>query len=144
EARGPVPAEAADVAQPRRALEPAAWSEVAFPHHANGPLSSPSRLVGLLAERAGQAPAETQEPAEMDEPLTRFEATGRGEGSRAATGIEEEVPGLELSLPGRGRVIGTLVHFAISQDWSPDDHERLADRKSTRLNSSHVKISHAV
>ncbi len=125
EARGPVPAEAADVAQPRRALEPAAWSEVAFPHHANGPLSSPSRLVGLLAERAGQAPAETQEPAEMDEPLTRFEATGRGEGSRAATGIEDEVPGLELSLPGRGRVIGTLVHFAISQDWSPDDHERL-------------------
>src|SRR5690606_28900487 len=28
-------------------------------------------------------------------------------------------------LPGRGRVIGTLVHFAISQDWGADDDEPL-------------------
>src|SRR5690606_39897754 len=36
-------------------------------------------------------------------------------------------------------VRGALVHVAVA-----GEHERAADRKSTRLNSSHVKISYAV
>lgn len=31
----------------------------------------------------------------------------------------------EPSLPGRGAVVGTLVHFAIGRDWHPDDPEHL-------------------
>ncbi|HEX7000644.1 MAG TPA: UvrD-helicase domain-containing protein [Trueperaceae bacterium] len=125
EAHGPVPLAATVAGEPRATLAPAEWSEVTFPHHVNGPLSSPSRLVDLLAERSnpGQGPADVTGPVELDEPLTRFEAIRSGEETHEAGVVErdEPAPGLDLSLPGRGRVIGTLVHFAISQDWSPDD-----------------------
>src|SRR5690606_41938992 len=40
------------------------------------------------------------------------------------------------------RLIGTLAAYHLDADFYSDDHRR--DRKSTRLNSSHVKISYAV
>ncbi|HZW28461.1 MAG TPA: 3'-5' exonuclease, partial [Trueperaceae bacterium] len=63
------------------------------------------------------------------EPLTRFEALGLGDGQTLAaadTGDDATLAvagghsAYHLDLPGRGRVVGTLVHFAISQDWAPD------------------------
>ena len=103
-------------------LESAAWSEAAFSHHTYGPLSSPSRLVDLLAQQ-GAMQATQSEP---DEPLTRHEASGTGDdlGLSSAEPDDSEA-GVHLVLPGRGRVVGTLVHFAISQDWEPDDYDRL-------------------
>lgn len=106
------------------ALERAAWSGSSFEHHPHGPLSSPSRLVDLLGG-----------PTEVTEPLTRFEATGTGDDVHdwSPDADDDEAASVHLFLPGRGRVVGTLVHFAISQDWSPDDGARLESLRSQEV-----------
>jgi hypothetical protein len=99
-----------------------------FEHHPYEPLSSPSRLVGLLAEAAESA-AEAE--SEATEPLTAGEfGLGFEQGwqpGEAEDAVGAGAPGSAAvgDLPGRGRVIGTLVHFAISQDWGADDDELL-------------------
>ncbi|HZJ10051.1 MAG TPA: 3'-5' exonuclease, partial [Trueperaceae bacterium] len=121
---------------PRIGLPSSPWVERRFPHHRHGPLSSPSRLVGLLSEHGGGGhPA-----AADDEPLTwtqsvsagddgaGYELTGGPDGAHdSATG------GVLGDLPGLGRVLGTLVHFAISRDWSPDDRERLESLRTQEV-----------
>jgi len=121
---------------------PAPWTLRTFEHHPHGPLSSPSRLVDMLqraggrvggahgaAEPGSRGPGATgrvaREPGEVDdcEPLTPAEVAGSG-GALAPAGAEpweDASPPLYLDLPGRGRVVGTLVHFAISQDWEPGE-----------------------
>src|SRR5690348_9833061 len=47
-----------------------------------------------------------------------------------------EVRAVHMDLPGRGRALRAI--------WSQSEAEVLADRKSTRLNSSHPSISYAV
>lgn len=119
-APGRFPGRVASVASPAPAVAASAWAERRFPHHRYAPLSSPSRLVDVLLH-AG----------EVAEPLTRYEAHGLGDGlALAAADLGEDGaapalddgghPGHYLDLPGRGRVVGTLVHFAISQDWAPE------------------------
>jgi len=115
-----------DAAPAAPAVLPSSWADRAFPHHRHGPLSSPSRLVDLLA-RGGPGAADERD-LEDCEPLTRFEALGLGDDLSPATADLEGAPAASGSsvhggfadLPGRGRVVGTLVHFAISQDWGPD------------------------
>jgi ATP-dependent helicase/nuclease subunit A len=98
-----------------------AWATARFEPHRHGPLLSPSRLVDLLAASGEQAAREDD-----GEPLTRYESLGLGDGPAAADAEDGPVrdddghPVLYLDLPGRGRVIGTLTHFAISQDWGPE------------------------
>ncbi len=122
EARGAVSRPRSRAGPPRPALRAAEWSDVGFPHHAHGPLSSPSRLVDMLD---GQGDGR-EERYDDSEPLTRNEATSPGEelGDSAAD-VDETGAGFHLALPGSGRVVGTLVHFAISQDWKPEDTGRL-------------------
>ncbi|HET8986646.1 MAG TPA: UvrD-helicase domain-containing protein, partial [Trueperaceae bacterium] len=110
------------------ALAASAWIDARFAHHPYEPLSSPSRLVGLLAEAAaGAADAES----EATEPLAAGESTlGAEQGWQPSDAVDAGAPGgggpgTAGELPGRGRVIGTLVHFAISQDWGADDDEPL-------------------
>src|SRR5690606_17973163 len=132
-----------EVARPLRA---APWTLERFAHHPFEPLLSPSRLVGLLdaaaVERAHAAEAEvtngqaTEQTAgsralrstmDSDEPLTSAESLWVAADDRDDAGAHLR------DLPGRGRVIGTLVHFAISQDWSPSDREQLARLRSQEV-----------
>lgn len=99
-------------------LATAPWSFARFEHHRFEPLLSPSRLVGLLDDAAA---------AESGEPLTSVESTLGASGHEHA-----DEPGVS-DLPGRGRVIGTLVHFAISHDWTADDGARLATLKAQEV-----------
>lgn len=89
---------------------------------------------GVVSAAEGEwspMPAPTQPGAEVldaetNEPLTRYEATGTGdELGLSSAELDDVEAGVHLFLPGRGRVVGTLVHFAISQDWEPGDDERL-------------------
>ena len=122
----------------------APWIDSRFEHHPYEPLSSPSRLVGLLAEAGGGvgadagsgegaatgggvgSQAEATEP-EATEPLAAGESILSDEwGWQPSDAVDAGEPGAASrvdsgDLPGRGRVVGTLVHFAISQDWEADD-----------------------
>lgn len=139
-------ANAAPAASP--GLPPSAWLERRFAHHRHGPLSSPSRLVGLLEEQAaGEAQAVLGSTAAADgeatanEPLTWAESLSVGDGQGAGYELgegdqsgEDAAGGIVVDdLPGRGRVLGTLVHFAISRDWSAADDERMADLRTQEV-----------
>jgi ATP-dependent exoDNAse (exonuclease V) beta subunit len=142
---GRFPGRVAAAVAPAPAVAPSTWAGRRFPHHRHAPLSSPSRLVDMLLHAGedggdpgwprGDVPTPgAPVPVELEdggEPLTRYEAHGLGDGlPPAAADYGEDGaaplpddgghPGLYLDLPGRGRVVGTLVHFAISQDWAPD------------------------
>jgi ATP-dependent exoDNAse (exonuclease V) beta subunit len=106
----------------------AAWMDTRFEHHPYEPLSSPSRLVGLLAEAAGsaaEAESEATEPWAAGESGLGFEQGWQPGEAEDAVGAGAPGSAAVGDLPGRGRVIGTLVHFAISQDWGADDDELL-------------------
>lgn len=79
----------------REGLEPAPWLADKFPLAPFPPVVSPSYLKSQ-ADKNNQ-----QEPEHEPLPFTDPE-----EGER---------------LPGKGRTVGTLVHYAISQNWQPDN-----------------------
>lgn len=83
----------------RVVLEAAPWLERRFPRQRFPPVYSPSRL------RAGGAAGGAQPPERV--------APSDPEGEEA--------------LPGRAAAVGTLVHYAIGQDWS-------AEERATRVN----------
>ena len=119
------------------APSPAPWIDARFEHHPFEPLLSPSRLVGVLGARAA-----TQTPsagvaatlpavgatAEETEPVTVGES-----GLAVDWQTADAQGGADPSLPGRGRVVGTLVHFAISQDWSAADSEQLQSLRAQEV-----------
>jgi ATP-dependent helicase/nuclease subunit A len=73
------------------ALPAAPWSERRFPAPPYPPLCSPSTAVALAGDAGGE---ESHEPLPIADP-------DEGE-----------------FLPGRARAVGTLVHYAVSQNWS--------------------------
>lgn len=93
----------------RERLEPAPWIDRRLAPHRLPPLSSPSRLV-----QEEQAPLPPGHRAPPDDDA--------GETSEAGD-----------ALPGRGRVVGTLVHYAIGQGWSPDDPAHLANLRTQEV-----------
>ena len=124
-------------AGPEPRLPSAPWTLHRFEPEPFEPLLSPSRLVGLQAAAAAERGQEPTEPVDgpprtgADDllPLEADEPMALGESPLSSTleadwGDDQQAGGLD-DLPGRGRVIGTLVHYAISQDWTADDEEQL-------------------
>ncbi|MBX3143893.1 MAG: UvrD-helicase domain-containing protein [Trueperaceae bacterium] len=101
----------------------APWIDERVPSKRFTPLMSPSRLVDLL-KREGDA-------LEVEEPLTLAE-TELGPEPEVATSLSDEAaPAVVVTdsssdsvAPGRGRALGTLVHYAISKDWLDLDARR--------------------
>lgn len=91
--------------------EVAPWLDQVFPHHPLPPTMSPSRVGSIVAE--GDEPEAS--PRHAAEPLP------------SAAGVE----GAEM--PGRATALGTLVHYAISQSWSPDDPLHLANLRAQEV-----------
>src|SRR5437868_12659018 len=58
--------------------------------------------------------------------------------------LDERVPTTETEQPGMGKALGGTVGGAIGIAGGLHLGLALSDRKSTRLNSSHVSISYAV
>src|SRR3712207_7719895 len=60
--------------------------------------------------------------------------------------FRSEVPGLERDVPGGHDELGRAVerHVRVAAREVREQHVGAADRKSTRLNSSHANISYAV
>lgn len=83
-----------DEVSSRSTIAPAPWTAERMEGHAYPPVFSPSRL------KAGSSP-EPRLPSDPD----------GGDG----------LDGGSDGLPGRATAIGTLVHYAISQDWLPAD-----------------------
>lgn len=122
---------------PRAGLPAAPWTSLSFGAHRHPPLSSPSRLVGLGLTSEPQegvgdpgVAAELHAQAVESEPLTWVESLSSGDADAAgefAESADDDQQAASLTgesrpgLAGRGRVVGTLVHFAISRDWSPED-----------------------
>lgn len=113
----PAPATAAprgSAAIPAGAAAP--WIDGRVQHLPFEPVMSPSRLVGMLDARPEARVALTAEEEEPAEP--------RIAGSLALSAADPEAEallaqptGFEPAPPGQGRALGTLVHYAISQDW---------------------------
>lgn len=80
---------------PRQGLEPAPWIDKHFALAPFPPVVSPSYLKSQADKNSKDEPE--HEPLPFTDP---------DEGER---------------LPGKGRTVGTLVHYAISQDWHPDN-----------------------
>lgn len=87
-------------------LEPAPYTHTFFPAPTFPALASPSRY---------QKDAEAAAEAEKNEPLAIFDPE---EGER---------------IPGRGRTIGTLVHYAISQNWISLGADELANLRAQEV-----------
>ncbi len=85
-------------------LAPAPWLDTRIAPSALPPLTSPTRLA---AEPAGGSSSEPP-----DEPLP----------AAVLASSEREI---ERGRVGWGRARGTLVHYAIGQDWHPDDPEAM-------------------
>ncbi len=82
--------------QKKAALEESSWVDTHFPSHKFPPVYSPSKLK--------EKPEEEKESHDVSNEPVKLPDADEGE-----------------QLPGRGAAIGTLVHYAISQDWTPDD-----------------------
>lgn len=94
------------------ALRPAPWTHRAFPLSPYPPVSSPSALkrdARLNARGAAQGDAEAHEPLPVGDP---------DEGER---------------LPGYARTVGTLVHYAISQNWSAGNAVHLENLRAQEV-----------
>ena len=116
----PPPVVAEPVREDRPDVVSAPWIDRRIAPHALPPLSSPSRLVSEQG-----APLRTSDLApEADSgPDDATLARGPGAGTRPATG----------DLPGSGRVVGTLVHYAIGHDWRPDDPAHIANLRAQEV-----------
>lgn len=112
-------ADASVTASPPAVLEPATWIDERVPAGRFPPLMSPSRLVDLQA-----LAAHDEEPGE---PLGPSEVAAGGEVPDHFATVDDETPPATPAsgdVPGRGRALGTLVHYAISRDWPSLDGER--------------------
>ncbi|HEX7005224.1 MAG TPA: UvrD-helicase domain-containing protein [Trueperaceae bacterium] len=125
--------------------ESAPWLDDTFPTHPYPPVFSPSRLktvqrgspLASTRRGAGRPADEPLEPADrrregVVEPAEmRLRREGVVEHPHGGEGLPNEPgepirPGeAEEYLPGRASAVGTLVHYAISQSWRPDDPQHL-------------------
>jgi ATP-dependent helicase/nuclease subunit A len=94
----------APVASEVEVPEAPAWLDRTFPPHPFPPVFSPSRPK--------------QGPAPTGEPLPPSEGEGEAGSGQVA---------------GRSATVGTLVHYAISQSWSPDDPEHLDNLRAQEV-----------
>lgn len=122
---GPPALSAADAGAAPPARSAAPWIDERVPAKRFTPLMSPSRLVDLLKreELTGVEPAHTG----TEEPLTVAETDPGPEAELAAFLSDDGFPAAVApgaSAPGRGRALGTLVHYAISRDWLELDRRR--------------------
>lgn len=127
--------------------EAAPWIDERVPAKRFTPLMSPSRLVDLLKREGAADAAVSDAPAvsssretalaedqDGEEPLTLAETDPGVEGELAlalADDVAAVAPAGAVpvslageSTPGRGRALGTLVHYAISRDWLDIDERR--------------------
>ncbi|MCW5819158.1 MAG: UvrD-helicase domain-containing protein [Trueperaceae bacterium] len=133
------------------AAEPAAWLSERYPRPWLPPVMSPTALARLRGGpdqagvgAAGRVPGDESDGLAMEEPLSANEmALAFAERDLSFTGSDLPLVGSGLSFPERaavageleagrvgwGRALGTLVHYAIGQDWRPDD----ADTERTLL-----------
>lgn len=104
----------------RDEVEPAPWIDRRIAPHPLPPLSSPSRLVSEL-----DAPLRTSELVTEEEP-----GHETGPAAVVPTGDGSAAP---VALPGSGRVIGTLVHYAIGHGWRHDDPQHVASLRAQEV-----------
>src|SRR5690606_2842480 len=134
----------------RVGLPSSSWVATRFEPYPHGRLSSPSRLVGLPARTTTSAAIQDRSPGTSEHETTEWEAEDEpwawqqriapdeANGSAAPGGDEDagvtpSAPTGPDERPGRGRVLGTLVHVAISRDWTPDDSQRLAGLRTQEV-----------
>src|SRR5690606_41673008 len=82
-------------------------------------------------------------PTRRSSDLDRFHAALPREVVAVRLAVVENVP-LSVDLDDAAVVVAAVEHRLVRGLVRVDVHVRVADRKSTRLNSSHVKISYAV
>jgi len=92
-------------AAPAAGLPAAPWLTRRFPPHRFPAVYSPSRLK--RGDDRGAAPAPAPAPEPEPEP--------------PAEPLPPSDPDLAAAPPGHGAAVGTLVHYAIGQDWDPDE-----------------------
>ncbi|MFO7546297.1 MAG: UvrD-helicase domain-containing protein [Trueperaceae bacterium] len=116
----PAQATAEPVREQRPEAVSAPWIDRRIAPHPLPPLSSPSRLV-----REQGAPLRTSElaPEGEDGPEDAPAARSPGAGPHVS----------DRELPGSGRVVGTLVHYAIGHDWHPDDPAHVANLRAQEV-----------
>ena len=95
-----------------RALTPAPYIDRRFPRHAHPPVTSPSHLK---ASRSGTPHLSHLDETHAHEPLP-FADPDEGE-----------------RLPGRATTVGTLVHYAISQNWSAKNARHLENLRAQEV-----------
>ncbi|MEX2535288.1 MAG: UvrD-helicase domain-containing protein [Trueperaceae bacterium] len=93
----------------KTALEVAPWIDEKYSHHPYPPLFSPSRIESDRVTGTQASPLEDAEPVAWGDAETSGDP------------------------PGRASTIGTLVHYAISQSWSPDDPRHLVNLRAQEV-----------
>ena len=104
---------------PAAGLPAAPWLTRRFPPHRYPAVYSPSRLKREVDRKAAPDPATDLLSEPASEPLS--EPASEPAAEPAAEPLPPSDPDVASALPGRGPVVGTLVHYAIGQGWDPDE-----------------------